>query len=365
MKVLDFGLAKVFAGDPSGPDLTQSPTVTVGGTRGGAILGTAAYMSPEQARGQPVDKRTDIWAFGCVLYEMLTGRMAFPGQTVSDVIAAILEREPDWSALPDSTPPAIRKLLTRCFEKEHQTRLRDIGDARLELEDALNPTNVDDSWSRSPVHAKDCRSRGYWQRLSQRRREPLRLAAGRFRAPRRPERQRSRESVRLTSSAAREMAPAISPDGKWVAYLSDARGPTDVWVQFIGGSGQPNQSDGRRKHYTQHALGSRRSRDFAGWFENPVLGRIFGRTLPIPRTACRLRLEARRASSSEMHRVSGGRLTAGGLPMPSRVAQPVTPSGSRMGTAATRDSSCGPKETCTSTGRHGRPMVSTSTSIIP
>ena len=99
-------------------------------------------MSPEQARGLPVDKRTDIWAFGCVLYEMLTGRSAFPGHTVSDVIAAILEREPDWSMLPDSTPPTIRKLLTRCFEKNTRTRLRDMGDVRIELEDALNRTNL-------------------------------------------------------------------------------------------------------------------------------------------------------------------------------------------------------------------------------
>ena len=139
VKVLDFGLAKVFAGDASGPDLTQSPTVTVGGTRGGAILGTAAYMSPEQARGQPVDKRADIWAFGCVLYEMLTGRLAFPGQTVSDVIAAILEREPDWSALPSATPPAVRDLLRRCLEKDPRRRLRDIGDAQRELEDRWSP----------------------------------------------------------------------------------------------------------------------------------------------------------------------------------------------------------------------------------
>ena len=98
MKVLDFGLAKAASGDAAPTDLTQSPTITVGGTREGVILGTAAYMSPEQARGQAVDKRTDIWAFGCVLYEMLTGRAAFGAETVSDTIAAILEREPDWSA---------------------------------------------------------------------------------------------------------------------------------------------------------------------------------------------------------------------------------------------------------------------------
>jgi serine/threonine protein kinase len=104
VKVLDFGLAKAATGDASGPDLTRSPTITIGGTCEGVILGTAAYMSPEQARGQPVDARTDIWSFGCVLYEMLAGRPTFGGDTFSDTIAAVLEREPNWRALPKRTP---------------------------------------------------------------------------------------------------------------------------------------------------------------------------------------------------------------------------------------------------------------------
>ena len=98
------------------------------------ILGTAAYMSPEQARGKAVDKRADIWAFGCVLYEMLTGRVAFAGETVSDTIAKILEREPDWSALPAPTPAPIRRLLLRCLAKDPKQRLRDIGDVRIEID---------------------------------------------------------------------------------------------------------------------------------------------------------------------------------------------------------------------------------------
>ncbi len=130
-KVLDFGLAKVLTGDGSTLDLTESPKMT--GTREGMILGTAAYMSPEQARGKPVDKRSDIWSFGCVLYEMLAGRTPFPGETLSDTIAAVLEREPDWSALPEKTPPRIRQLLHRCLEKDPKARLRDIGEARIEL----------------------------------------------------------------------------------------------------------------------------------------------------------------------------------------------------------------------------------------
>ncbi len=136
VKVLDFGLAKSSAA--SAPDLSQSPTITISGTREGVLLGTAAYMSPEQARGQSVDKRADIWAFGCVLFEMLTGRIPFPGATVSDHIAAILEREPDWSAVPASTPAAIRRLLKRCLEKDPRNRLHDIADARIEIEDTLS-----------------------------------------------------------------------------------------------------------------------------------------------------------------------------------------------------------------------------------
>ena len=137
VKVLDFGLAKAGAGETAGADLSRLPTASFDGTRDGVILGTAAYMSPEQARGQAVDKRTDIWAFGCVLYEMLTGRPAFAGDTVSDVIAAILEREPEWRALPDAASPGLRRLARRCLEKDPKRRVRDIGDVRLEIEEML------------------------------------------------------------------------------------------------------------------------------------------------------------------------------------------------------------------------------------
>jgi serine/threonine protein kinase/Tol biopolymer transport system component len=133
VKLLDFGIAKALAPDDPG-DASQAATATAN-TRDGTIVGTAAYMSPEQARGQQVDKRTDIWAFGCVLYEMLSGRRAFGGPTLSDTFAALLEREPDWTALPAGTAVHIRRVLRRCLEKDPGRRFRDIGDVALELTD--------------------------------------------------------------------------------------------------------------------------------------------------------------------------------------------------------------------------------------
>ena len=139
VKVLDFGLAKMAdsEGGRAERHLSHSPTLTVHGTRDGMLLGTAAYMSPEQARGQIVDKRADVWAFGCVLYELLTGRSPFARETLTDTLAAILEHKPDWTKLPTATPSDIRRLLERCLAKDPRQRLRDLGDARLELADAL------------------------------------------------------------------------------------------------------------------------------------------------------------------------------------------------------------------------------------
>jgi len=136
VKVLDFGLAKALdrGGDPS-RNATNTPTQGVHATMPGAILGTPACMSPEQARGLPVDRRTDIWAFGCLLYEMLTGTPAFAGENVSDTIAAVLRSEPDWQALPADTPVRIRVLLARCLQKDARRRLHDVADARLEIDD--------------------------------------------------------------------------------------------------------------------------------------------------------------------------------------------------------------------------------------
>jgi serine/threonine protein kinase len=137
VKVLDFGLAKSVRPHhvAAAGDITETMTSTLSGER--AIIGTAAYMSPEQAVGKEVDSRTDIWAFGCVLYEALCGRHAFAGETVAEILAAVIEREPDWSRLPTETPEPVESLLRRCLRKDPQRRLRDIGDARIELEDWL------------------------------------------------------------------------------------------------------------------------------------------------------------------------------------------------------------------------------------
>jgi serine/threonine protein kinase/Tol biopolymer transport system component len=243
-KVLDFGLAKAATEPDRGVavDLSESPTATSGYTRAGMILGTAAYMSPEQARGLPLDKRTDIWSFGCVLYEMLTDHLAFEGDTVSDLIAAILERQPDFRRLPVNTPANIRRLLQRCFEKDVRRRLRDIGDARAELEEALSQSSAADevlaqpssptAWGVPPVRlalgaivVAGIASAAGW------------FATRQMGTPAPPAFDRV---VRLVSTPAHEFGPVISPDGKWVAYLSNARGPTDVWVKFIAGGDPAN-----------------------------------------------------------------------------------------------------------------------------
>ncbi len=136
VKVLDFGLAKVFEEESQETDLSHSPTL-IKGTQVGVILGTAAYMSPEQAKGKVVDKRSDIWAFGAVLFEMLTGKQSFSGETLTDTLAAVVRAEPEWDSLPATTPNAIRRLLRRCLNKDQKQRLRDIGDARITIEEVL------------------------------------------------------------------------------------------------------------------------------------------------------------------------------------------------------------------------------------
>jgi serine/threonine-protein kinase len=143
VKILDFGLAKAQTGDTTGVDIAHSPTITAQMTEPGAILGTAAYMSPEQARGRAVDKQADIWAFGCVLYECLTGKRAYQGETVSDTLAQILKGEPDWSALPASAPTNIKVLLRRCLQKNPRERWHDISDVRIEISEAITQPPIE------------------------------------------------------------------------------------------------------------------------------------------------------------------------------------------------------------------------------
>jgi Tol biopolymer transport system component len=235
VKVLDFGLAKAFTVD-SGQDLSQGPTLS----EEGRILGTPAYMSPEQARGRPVDKRTDIWAFGCVLYEILTGSKAFVGDTMPDSIAAILGREPVWHEIPETVPVNIRRLLRRCLEKDSRRRLRDIGDAVIELNDAVTEPEVAPSIAPAADQSRS-RKRWVWSLaavltlsgvvaiLVLGRGRVLRVWPGSNTAP------TFTRITRLTSGPALEYGPAISPDGKWVAYLSNVRGPVDLWVKFVTG----------------------------------------------------------------------------------------------------------------------------------
>jgi serine/threonine protein kinase len=153
VKVLDFGLAKAFGADTAGMNLSNSPTL-VSGSVPGVILGTAAYMAPEQAKGKMVDRRADIWAFGVVLYEMLTGRMPFSGETVSETMAAVIMKEPDWAAVPVNLPVRVRDLLRRCLVKEPRNRMRDIGDARIAIEEVQRGAAGDDHVSKAPARRR-------------------------------------------------------------------------------------------------------------------------------------------------------------------------------------------------------------------
>jgi serine/threonine protein kinase/Tol biopolymer transport system component len=231
VKVLDFGLAKVFPTAELREDGAHTP-VAIEPSREGVIAGTTAYMSPEQARGKTIDKRTDIWAFGCVLYEMLTARTAFQGDTSPDTVAAILEHEPDWSVLPAQTPPNIRRLLQRCLEKDVKRRLRDVGDARLEIEEALHP-HADDA--RAGVRVRRSR-RAWWAAaavvaigiagiVTWRVQRSVVLTSNPLEGA---------KVARLTDFEGAEEHATISRDGKFVAFVSDRDGSWDAWVSQVG-----------------------------------------------------------------------------------------------------------------------------------
>jgi serine/threonine-protein kinase len=154
-------LAKAFAGDATSEDIGNSPTLSRAATMQGVILGTAAYMSPEQARGKAVDKRTDIWAFGCVLYELLTGKQTFHGEDVTDILAAVVRAEPDWQALPTATPQKVRDLLRHCLQKDKRLRLRDAGDAQIEIQEALAAPAIMAALTTAPA-TRGWRERAAW-----------------------------------------------------------------------------------------------------------------------------------------------------------------------------------------------------------
>jgi Tol biopolymer transport system component len=236
VKVLDFGLAKAATSDGDGfsPDLTHSPTVTAAGTREGVLLGTVAYMSPEQARGQTVDKRADIWAFGCVLYEMLTGRSAFGRATTTDTLAALVERDPEWSALPAGLSTNIRRLLQRCLEKDPKRRLRDIGDAKLEIEAAVDGDVTASVVAREPAHARPWRVVTAAAVLGA-------AVVGAFLwrdgAAGQPAGPSIGPLLRMTSDSGFTTEPSISADGRLIAYATDRSGDRnlDIWVQQATG----------------------------------------------------------------------------------------------------------------------------------
>ena len=240
VKVLDFGLAKAI-GDARSSAPDRAPTAVAMETREGVIMGTPGYMSPEQARGRSVDKRTDIWAFGCVLYEMLTAAGPFGAETVSDVAARILRDEPDWTRLPATVGPSLRRLLRRCLEKEQSHRLRDIGDARLELDEALSATRADaDGDARSPTSPGNLTRHPQLLRLVVPLEVPLAARGQRSIAvsPRgthivyvAQEQDTTRLYLRALDQLAIEpleqsegaTAPVFSPDGEWVAFFADQR----------------------------------------------------------------------------------------------------------------------------------------------
>jgi len=241
VKVLDFGLAKALSEEPTAEDISNSPTLSMAATRQGVILGTASYMSPEQARGKKVDKRTDVWALGCVLYEMLTGKQAFHGEDVTEILAAVVMKEPAFDALPANTPPAIQTLLRRCLRKDRRERLPDAGAARIEIQEALSaPATAE------PVAA--ARGNGRERVLAVVAAVAIVIAAlgwGAF-AYFRPAPEET-GSVRLLVSppdgwnlaqrlgAVLAPAPiAVSPDGRRVAFVAlDSGGKSVIWIRSL------------------------------------------------------------------------------------------------------------------------------------
>jgi Tol biopolymer transport system component len=228
VKVLDFGLAKAYAADASGTvagDLSHSPTFAQTRTQSGVILGTAAYMSPEQVRGKPLDSRTDIWAFGAVLFEMLAGQRLFAGDTVSDLLAAVLRADPDWRALPVGTPPRLQTLVRRCLERDPKRRLRDIGEARIVLEDLAAGAGDTPVAVASPPATSTRRAMWPWL-LGLAATTVVGAAVGRFvMTPALPQ----PRLVRFEISAGAVSSAVLSPNGRQLAIASQGH----LWVRDL------------------------------------------------------------------------------------------------------------------------------------
>jgi Tol biopolymer transport system component len=262
VKVLDFGLAKAWGGDlgPGGSsiDVSQSPTLARTGTLAGVILGTAAYMSPEQASGKAVDKRADIWAFGVVLFEMLAGRSLFTGETASEVMASVIKEEPAWDRLPASCPPPIAKLLRRCLRKRSRERLQDIGDARLEIQDVLSGAGVE---TPAPADGADAvRLRERRSRARERWVWAGALVVAAFLAASVAARYRevpeARPPAHVLIETPEELAfwnwsaVAVSPDGRHVAFVGTIAGSgRQLWVRAL------DSPDARPLPGTREAIG--------------------------------------------------------------------------------------------------------------
>ncbi len=240
VKLLDFGLAKALEGDATASDPSISPTLSHLATQAGIILGTAAYMSPEQAKGKVVDRRADIWAFGCVLYEALTGKPAFDGETVTDVLAAVVMKEPDWSLVPATTPHRIRGLLQRCLAKDPRQRLRDIGEARIAIDQATSASAQRETadavvarrgsrrefaaWALVVVLAMAAAGLGAWAWLGTR--APIMpVVVSQIPSP---------SKAKFAFSGTQAGPPAISPDGLRLAFsATDADGKRLIWVRSL------------------------------------------------------------------------------------------------------------------------------------
>jgi Tol biopolymer transport system component/predicted Ser/Thr protein kinase len=239
VKVLDFGLAKTLDTDPAsgGPDPSMSPTLTSAGTVAGMMLGTAAYMSPEQARGQAADKRADIWGFGCLLHEMLTGTRAFPGGTVTDTLAAVLTLQPDAATLPKDTPRSIRRLIERCTEKDVRRRLRDIGEARIAIEDAQADPSGAALSDDEAIPASRARSRASWLVAAVAGAVAVAAVSLLVLQMDAPEPQIGRFSIQFPYAAAPRYgdgrALAISPDGKTIVSSAEGGSDDQLYVRKI------------------------------------------------------------------------------------------------------------------------------------